>query len=394
MLWTGFFGCRIGVATKVTRSRTSGSRLRRWAQPKAATVARTRKAKTRAAGLPRRRGIVLADHDRHLRPRRGGLDFRAHQVDLRDPQLLGDLARFRRVAAFEHDHARFEALFGVGDGAEVEALVLDFVAVAAGEAFGGGAVKDRDLDFARLDLRRRLLAPLAAGAVIGAADDDIGDTADDHQHDDEDRDQVARLGEAGAQARGAVAEAFAATLRRQSRLAAAAAFLALADRLVLRGAGLVQLAQLLRPPGGDRRGRLLALGIALGCRAGPLAQAPNVPALREREQGEHGEPDERGQAGEGADLFNHLKQAARDYSPAATAAASLPGEAISSTTRSARFASSPASTRCSSEASVEPPRAGSSAWARPARLIRRAAVGRSSSLAPKSSSCSFSPGRG
>src|SRR3954452_8887474 len=219
MLWTGFFGCRIGVATKVTRSRTSGSRLRRCAQPKAATVARTRSAKTSAAGLTRRRGIVLADHDHHVRPRRGGFDFRAHRLDLGDPQLLGDLAGFRRVPAFEHDHARFEALFGVGDGPEAKALVLDFVAVAAGEAFGGGAVEDGDLDFAGLDLRRRLLALLAAGAVVGAADEEVGDAADDDQHDDEERHQVARLREAGTKARGAFAEAFAAALGRQPGLA-------------------------------------------------------------------------------------------------------------------------------------------------------------------------------
>ncbi len=53
------------------------------------------------------------------------------------------------------------------------------------------------------------------------------------------------------------------------------------------------------------------------------------------------------------------KVAARGYSLATTVAASPPGEAISSTTRSAKLASSPARTRCSSEFSVDSTHSGS-----------------------------------
>ena len=80
----------------------------------------------------------------------------------------------------------------------------------------------------------------------------------------------------------------------------------LLDRLVLGGARLLQLPQLLRPLGGDRRGRLLALGVALGRRAGPLAQAADVAPLREGEQGKDAKAEEGGEAGERADLFDHL----------------------------------------------------------------------------------------
>ena len=67
-------GAGRGAPTKVTRSRTSGSRFSRCDQAKAATVARTRRAKTTA---PRERrsaahppfGIVLADDHRDRRPR-------------------------------------------------------------------------------------------------------------------------------------------------------------------------------------------------------------------------------------------------------------------------------------------------------------------------------------
>ena len=45
----------------MTRSRTSGSRFSRCDQANAATVATTRRAKTTAAKLGSRRGIVLAD---------------------------------------------------------------------------------------------------------------------------------------------------------------------------------------------------------------------------------------------------------------------------------------------------------------------------------------------
>src|SRR5277367_4671293 len=76
-LWTGgALGWVRGAPTKVTWSRTSGSRFSRWAQPKAATVARTRSAKTSAAALTRRRGIVLADDHRDIGARRDGGDFR------------------------------------------------------------------------------------------------------------------------------------------------------------------------------------------------------------------------------------------------------------------------------------------------------------------------------
>src|SRR4051794_4734149 len=103
--WTGCLGCGLGTAAKVTRSSTRGSRLTRWAQAKAATVARTRSAKTRAAALGGRRGIVLADDHRDVGTGGDGFDFRAHQLQLRDRQRLGDLAGFRLVAAAEHHHA-------------------------------------------------------------------------------------------------------------------------------------------------------------------------------------------------------------------------------------------------------------------------------------------------
>ena len=133
------------------------------------------------------------------------------------------------------------------------------------------------------------------------------------------------------------------------------------------------LAQLLGPLGGDRRGRLLALGVALRRRPRPLAQAADVAALGEGEQREHGEAEERGQAREAPTLESAgLTQGRRDRSFACACgsrsadarraggarlvsrhdgplAVSPPGAVIISTTRSARLASSPASTRCSSE---------------------------------------------
>src|SRR5215207_1233720 len=297
-----------GAPTKVTLSRTSGSRFRRWDQAKAATVARTRRAKTSAAAepLPRGRGIVLADDHRDVGPGGDGFDFPAHQFQVGDAELLGDLACFRLVAAFEHDDAVFVAGAAVGDGAEQEALALDFVAVDGGEAGSGGAVEHRHLDLARLHLRRGLLAAFAVGTVVGAVDHRVGDPADDRHGDDEGGDQPERVGEALAEPREAFAHALAPGYFRQAFVAALAPFLALADRLVLGGARLLQLAQLLGPLRGHGRGRLLALGVALGGRARPLAQAAEVPSLGEREQGENREPDERRQAGEGADLFDDL----------------------------------------------------------------------------------------
>jgi hypothetical protein len=75
----------------------------------------------------------------------------------------------------------------------------------------------------------------------------------------------------GAEVGGALAEAFAAGQLRQAGVAPAAALLAVADRLVLGGPRFLQLAQLLGPLGGDRRGGLLALDVALRRRARPIA---------------------------------------------------------------------------------------------------------------------------
>ena len=112
------------------------------------------------------------------------------------------------------------------------------------------------------------------------------------------------------------------------------------------------------------------------------------------EQGKDGEAEKRDQACESADFLNQLQVAARGYSVVADRAASPPALGSAPTTRSARLASSPASTRCSSEFSVDSTHSGSSGVARTARWMRLAAVGCSSSPRPNSSSWSFSPGRG
>jgi len=55
-----------------------------------------------------------------------------------------------------------------------------------------------------------------------------------------------------------------------------------------------------------RRSRVLAIRVALRSRSRPLAQAPNVACLGEGEQREHGEAEERDQAGESADFHDQL----------------------------------------------------------------------------------------
>src|SRR4249919_463451 len=143
---------RLAGVPKVTRSMTSGSRLRCWDQAKAATVARTRKAKTSAAQLTRR-GIVLADDDRDGGAAGDGGDVRGHQPRFRNPQHRGDATGLRRVAPFEHHDAVGEAGGAVGHRAELEALALDLVAVGCGEARDGRPVEHRDLDFGALHMR-------------------------------------------------------------------------------------------------------------------------------------------------------------------------------------------------------------------------------------------------
>jgi hypothetical protein len=72
--------------------------------------------------------------------------------------------------------------------------------------------------------------------------------------------------------------------------------------------------QLLRPLRGDDRGRLLALGVALGRRSRPLAKPAEVPPLGECEQREDGESEERDQAGIGPDFLDQFTQVeARGY---------------------------------------------------------------------------------
>src|SRR6185369_13767420 len=103
-----------------------------------------------------------------------------------------------------------------------------------------GAVEDGDFDFARLDLRRRLLGAGAAGAFfVAAADQEVGAADDDHHQDEEERDQrqgvLADLAEAGETA----AQPFAAAFLR-ALLAPAPPFLAARDRLVFGGPRLLQ----------------------------------------------------------------------------------------------------------------------------------------------------------
>src|SRR4249920_155290 len=83
----------------VTRSITSGSRLRRWDQAKAAAVAKTRRAKTSATQRSAfGRGIVLADDDRDRGAGGDGGDFGRHQPRFGNLQRRGDAAGLRGVA--------------------------------------------------------------------------------------------------------------------------------------------------------------------------------------------------------------------------------------------------------------------------------------------------------
>src|SRR4051794_36310168 len=121
--------------TRLTLSSTSGSRLTRCDQAKAASVARTRRAKTRAAQAlePFGRGIFLADDHRYLGVAGDRGYVRADQLNLRYLQRGGDPARLGGIPALEHDHAFGEAGAAVGNRTKLEALALDLVAVLRGE---------------------------------------------------------------------------------------------------------------------------------------------------------------------------------------------------------------------------------------------------------------------
>src|SRR6187551_1748783 len=121
---------RLAAVPKVTRSRTSGSRFKRCDQAKAAIVAKTSRAKTTAAKLGARRGIVIADHDRDRGSRRERGDLRGHQPHPRDLQRSGHPVSLATVALLEHDDAVGEARAAVGDRAELEPRALHHVAVA------------------------------------------------------------------------------------------------------------------------------------------------------------------------------------------------------------------------------------------------------------------------
>ncbi len=141
----------------------------------------------------------------------------------------------------------------------------------------------------------------------------VGDTAGDQDDDHEQPGEIARLGKATAE-REPVPDPFAGRHFGQTILAPAAALLPLLRRLALGGARLLELAQLLGPLGGDGRGRLLALGIALGRRPCPLAQPAEVASLGEGEQREDGESEERDQARVGPDFLDQFTQGeARGY---------------------------------------------------------------------------------
>src|SRR3954453_8431891 len=186
--------------TRVTRSSTSGSRLTRWDQAKAASVAKTRRAKTRPAqALAFGRGIVLADDHRYLGVAGDRGYVCAHQPHLRDSQRSGDAMRLGGVAALEHDDAFSEAGAAVGHRAELESLALDLVAVLCREPRHGGAVEHRHFDFARLQHGAGLAMAALAVGVVGALRHKVGGTHGDGDHDDEGHRQVARFGQARAE---------------------------------------------------------------------------------------------------------------------------------------------------------------------------------------------------
>jgi hypothetical protein len=235
-------------------------------------------------------------------------------LHLGDAEDVGHPVRLPGVTAFEHDDAFDEAGAAVADFGELEALVLDFVPEGAGEPWNGGSVEDGDFDFRRLELAGLGLTASLAVGVVRALRDQVGRAAGHDEDHYEDEGQPAGFGQPLTEAAESLPDPFPPRELRQSRLTAAAALLTLLDRLLLSRARLLQSSQLLGALRGHLRRRLLAIRVPLRRRTRPLAQAADVPCLRERQHGEEGQPDKRSQASEGADFLDQLQVGARGYS--------------------------------------------------------------------------------
>ena len=323
------------------------------------------------------------------------------------PSCLATVLRFRLVAALRTSRrCRRSWSSLLVTAPSFEALAFDLVAVGRGEAGDGGAVEHRHFDFARLRpwrpppclplscpcrcRRRRRRAPRRRRRRRPAADDEEhdqqrGSTSRSPKPEKPSRRRSPRVSSGRPSSR---------RWRRTSRL--------LDAPRARRSGDSSSCAQLLGPLGGDRRGRLLALGVALGRRAGPLAQAADVAACAKESSAKTAEargrrPARRRRRFVSISFRLRRVEAARGYSSGARPVAASPPRARRSVSTDplGQISLVPGQDQLlrarSASTSTHSGRAASS---RTARMIRCEAVGCGFSSSLNSSSWSFSPGRG
>src|SRR5215211_7183959 len=350
-------------------------------------------------GQPLELRVVLADHDRYGRVPGQVLDRTAHLLDVGFPELLrdvvGELLGLRVMPVLVHDDAHGERRARVGDRAELVTDLLDVVPERLGEARDpglagilGGAVEHRNLDLRR---RRDVLAVALAVLVLAQQTEACRRDADpDHHRRQGDQPQVLGRGK---------------PLAEVAREPARPSLPARSDALAERGTALLLTPLLDACPGGERRLGLGRRGLRpLRGAARPVAQPLYLAALLEVEQREDAEAQERGQPEKCADpldqlhggrtlVTNGIGPTGADQPSNSTAEPSR-RSVTSSITRSASPVSSPEITSRSRRSTVCSTHRGSSGRPRTARTILLAWVGSDRSSTLKSSSLSFSPGRG